>query len=41
MNVAYVKKDSAEKHLIEIRSNRIITADMVDINGKVKSMVHQ
>ena len=41
MNVAYVKKDSAEKHLIEIRSNRIITADMVYSNGKLKCVLHQ
>ena len=41
MNVAYVEKDSTEDHVRAIRSNIIITADMVDINGKVKSMVHQ
>ena len=36
-----MENDSAEEHLIAIRINIIITADMVDINGKVKSMVHQ
>ena len=41
MNVAYVEKDIAEEHLIAIRSDKIITADMVDSNVKVKFMVHQ
>ena len=41
MNVSYVENDSAEEHLREIRSNNIITADMVDSNGKVECMVHQ
>ena len=41
MNTAYVEKDSAENHLKAIRSNTIITADIVDSNGKVNCMVHQ
>ena len=41
VNIAYVEKDSAEEHLREIRSDEIITVDMVDSNGKVKRMVHQ
>ena len=41
MNVAYVEKEFAEEHLRAIRSNNIITADMVDSNGKVKCMVQQ
>ena len=41
MNVAYVVKDSVEDPLIAIKSNGIITAYMVDINGKVKCVVHQ
>ena len=41
MNVAYVEKDNAEEHLRAIRSDGIITADMVDSTGKVKCMVHQ
>ena len=40
-NIPYVEKGSAEEHLIEIRSNGIITADMADSNVKVKCMVHQ
>ena len=41
MNVAYVENNSAGDHLIVIRSEGIITAYMVDSNGKVKCMVHQ
>ena len=41
MNVAYMGKDSEEEHLRSIISDGIITADVVDINGKVKRMVHQ
>ena len=41
INVSYVEKDSAEENLISIRSDGIITADMVDSNGKVKCMVRQ
>ena len=41
INVAYVEKDLAEEHLIAIRSNYFFTADMVNINGKLKLMVHQ
>ena len=41
MNVAYVEKDSAEEKLRAIRSDKIITSDMVDSNGKVKCIVHQ
>ena len=41
MNVAYVEKDSSEKKLRVIRSNGIITADMVDSYVKVKCMLHQ
>ena len=41
MNVAYVETDSAEEHLIVIRSHKIITADMVDSYRMVKCMVHQ
>ena len=41
MNVTYVENDSAEEHLRVIRSDKIITADMVDIYGKVKCTVHQ
>ena len=41
MNVAYVEKDSAEDNFRSIRSNRIITADVVDSNGNLKCMVHQ
>ena len=41
MNVAYVEKDIAEENLRTIRSNKIVTADMVDSNVKVKCMVHQ
>ena len=40
MNVSYVEKDSEEEHFRVTRSNKIITAYMVDSNGKVKSMVH-
>ena len=39
--VSYMEKDSEEEHLRAIRSENIITADMVDCNGKVKCMVHQ
>ena len=41
MNFAYVEKDSIEESLRAIRSNIILTADMVNSNGKVKCMVHQ
>ena len=41
VNVAYVEKDSPEEHLKVIRSTKIIIADMVDSNLKVKCMVHQ
>ena len=41
MNVVYVEKDSAEEHLRAIRIDEIITADIVDSNGKVNCMVHQ
>ena len=41
MNVTYVEKDIVEEHLIAIRSEKIITADMVDSNVKVKCMVNQ
>ena len=41
INVSYAEKDSAEDPLRAIRSNGIITADMVDSNGNVKCMVHQ
>ena len=41
MNVASVENDSAEEHLRAIRINRMITADMVDSNVKLKCMVHQ
>ena len=41
MNVSCVKKDSAEDRLRAIRRDIIIIADMVDINAKVKCMVHQ
>ena len=41
MNVAYVENDIAEDYLRSIRSNRIITTDMVDSNGKINCMVHQ
>ena len=41
MNVAYVEKCSAEGHLIDIRSEEIITPGMVDSNGKMKCMVNQ
>ena len=41
MNVAYVEKDISEEHLRSIRSNTIITSDMVDSDEKVKCMVHQ
>ena len=41
MNVSYVENDSVEDHLKVIRSNGIITAYMVDSNGKVKCMAHQ
>ena len=41
MNVAYVEKDSTEDHLRAIRSDGVITADMVDINVKSKSMFRQ
>ena len=36
-----MKNDNVEEHLIEIRSNEIITVDMVESNGRVKCMVHQ
>ena len=39
MNVTDVENDSAEDHLRAIRRDEIITADMVDSNGKVKCMV--
>ena len=41
INAAYVEKDSAEDNLRLIRSDGIITTDMVDSNGKVRCMVHQ
>ena len=41
MNVPYVEKNGAEDHLKAIRSNVIITVDMVDSNEKVKYMFHQ
>ena len=41
INVSYVENDIAEEHLIVIWSDVIITADMVDSNGKVKYMVPQ
>ena len=41
MNVAYVEINSTEENLRVIRSNWIITADMVEINVKVKFMAHQ
>ena len=41
MNVAYVEKDSAWDNLKEIRSYVIITAAMVESNGKVKCMFKQ
>ena len=41
MNYAYVEKYSAGEHLRAIRSNVIITADMVDSNGKVKCMIRK
>ena len=41
MNVAYLERGSAYDHLRAIRSEKIITSDMVDSNGKVKCMVHQ
>ena len=41
MNVASVENYSAEEHLRSTRSNRIITTVMVDINVKLKCMVHQ
>ena len=41
MNVSSVEKDSAEEHLRAIRSNEIITADMLNSNERVKCMVHQ
>ena len=41
MNVDYVENDGVEENLRAIRSNTNITADMVDINGKVNYMVHQ
>ena len=41
MNVADVERESAEENLRAIRSNRNITADMVDRNGKMKCMFYQ
>ena len=41
INVSYVETDSAEEHLREIRSNKIVTTDMVNSNRKVRCMVHQ
>ena len=41
LNVAYVERGSKKDDLRSIRSNVIIDADMVNINGKVKCMVHQ
>ena len=41
MNATYVEKDCAEKLLRSIRSDEIITTDMVNSNGKVKCMVRQ
>ena len=41
MNVDFVDKFSAEEHLRAIRSNGIITAEILDSNGNVKCMVHQ
>ena len=41
MNVVYVENDSVEDHLRAIKINVIITAGMVERNGKVKWMVHQ
>ena len=40
IKVAHVEKDSVEKIFRSIRSNEIITADIVDSTGKVKCMVH-
>ena len=37
----HTEKDIAEEHLRAIRSVEIVTAEMVDSNGKVKCMVHQ
>ena len=36
-----MENNSVEEHLRAIRSDGIITADMVDSNGKVKCMFHQ
>ena len=41
INVAYVEKDSVEGHFRAIRSDKIITTDMVDSNGNLEYMVHQ
>ena len=41
INVTYMEKDSAKDHLREIRSNKIVTADIVDSTRKVNCMVHQ
>ena len=41
INDASVENDSVEGNLRAIRSDKIITTEMVDSNGKVKCMVHQ
>ena len=41
INDAYVEKDSVEGNLRAIRSDEIITTEMVESNGKVKCMVQQ
>ena len=41
INVVCVEKDSVESYLRVIRSTKIVTADMVDSNGKVSFMFHQ
>ena len=41
INVNYMEKDCVKDHLREIRSNKIVTADIVDSTGKVNCMVHQ
>ena len=41
MNVANMKKDSAEENLRTIWIKIIVTTDMVDSNGKLNCMVYQ
>ena len=41
MNVSYAEKDGAEELLRETRRDVIITAYMVNIDEKVKCMIHQ